>query len=176
MRDRFRTISWFVEFTSTLVLGVRACGISPRSLLSCPTTTMQHNRSSTSVAPISKLVLIYRESARCWLMFHYIKLQKAVEGNTHSPSMTRMISQLKSRSWSRASHCTIGTRRGQCLWPWWRVRSGDPSSASHSTHSFTSARCRDRSAGIRIHVAMVRERITRVHFHEHSTMAVELVN
>ena len=59
--------------------------------------------------------------------------------------------------------------------PWWGVRSGDPSSASHSTHTFTSVRCRDRGGGIHIHVAVVRRRIARVQFHEDSTTEVELV-
>ena len=36
-------------------------------------------------------------------------------GKTNSLLVTRMICQLKSRSWLKASRCTIGTRSWRCL-------------------------------------------------------------
>ena len=60
--------------------------------------------------------------------------------------------------------------------PWWRVRSCDQPSASDSSHSFASDRCRYRGGGIHIHVAVVRGGITRVQFPEDSTIEGELVN
>ena len=69
-----------------------------------------------------------------------------------------------------------GTGRWRCMRPWWRVRSCDQPSASDSSHSFASARCRDRGGGIHIHVAVVRGGITRVQFHGGGTNEGELVN
>ena len=69
-----------------------------------------------------------------------------------------------------------GTGRWRCMRPWWRVRSCDHPSASVSSHSFASARCRDRGGGIHIHVAVVRGGITRVQFHGDTTNEWELVN
>ena len=48
-------------------------------------------------------------------------------------------------------------------------RRGTIGTASDSSHSCTSARCRDRGGGIHIHVPVVRGSITRVQFPEDST-------
>ena len=138
MRRGVRFISRFVRCTPTLTLGACACVIGTCLLFSCPTKTMQQKldvRGADLKAGVDTDEVLdvggcfVTSTCRAWW-----------RAKTHSPSLTQMISQLRPRTWSRESRCTIGTRRWRKMWPWWRVRSGDPSSATHSSHSFSSVR------------------------------------